>query len=1090
MTCCSNRKPESSRTHYSNVCPEIELPMDETGTAKFIQENFKKRECVTYTKDPEAREDMCKCGYSKAQHNEDTESNVNDKWIYKKHTVELPTDAYGKIQFEPFGRKGKYIRLSRDTAPETLYDVMTKYWKLNTPNLIISVTGGAKNFSLKPQIRKIFRRIIYIAQSKGAWIITGGIHYGLMKYIGQVVRDNTISRGSEENVIAIGIAAWGMISNRETLIRSNNDSEEDYIAHYFMDEKKKDPLYCLDNNHTHFILVDNGSQGHPTIEAELRSSLEKLISNLKVPDSCYGGKIPIICLAQGGGKETLKAINTAIKNKIPCVVIEGSGQVADVIASLMEAENTPLAPSAIKEKLLQNLPRTLSRITEEDMETWIQWVTEIIENPQFITIIKMEKAEDDVVSSAISLALYKAFSTNEQDKDNRNAQLKLLLEWDQLDLASEEIFTHDRRWESADLEDAMFDALVKDKPDFVKLLLENGLNLDKFLSSEILRELFTDHISTAVFRNLQLAKNSSNDSLVTQVWKLVVSHQRSQGTVRSRIEDYEIQDIFPIKKHPVQLLFIWAIIQNKRDLSGVLWEQIKGSTLAAIGATKLLKSLAKVSNDINTAEECTEIAKQYETRVVEFFSECYSNDDELAEMLLNYSCEVWGKNNCLEVAVEANDQHFIAQPGVQNFLSKQWYGNISTDEKTWKILLCVILFPLISCDFISFRKNIQDRKIHHLRKFYDFFTSPFVIFCWTVISYFGFLLLFAYVLLMNFRPTPTGLELLTYFWVFVFLCEEIRQMYIHGVKYFADLWNIMDILAILCFFAGIMFRLHSKNSIALYTGRVIFCLDYIVFAVRLIHIFTVSRNLGPKIIMLQRMLIDVFFFLFLFAVWIIAFGVARQGILRLNEHRWEWIFRSVVYEPYLAMFGESISDMDGTTYNFEDCTVTGNESKPLCVEIDSNFEPRFPEWITVPLVCSYMFFSNILLVNLLIAMLGYTVGSVHENNDQVWKFQRYFLVQEYCSRIPIPFPFVIFLYIYRLIRKILSYRKTEEPLECCSKRDDKRMLAWEAVMKENYLVKLASQSHSNTETEHRFKQLEMKLNQMKELMKDMTRKIK
>lgn len=47
--------------------------------------------------------------------------------------------------------------------------------------------------------------------------------------------------------------------------------------------------------------------------------------------------------------------------------------------------------------------------------------------------------------------------------------------------------------------------------------------------------------------------------------------------------------------------------------------------------------------------------------------------------------------------------------------------------------------------------------------------------------------------------------------------------------------------------------LHSSNKSSLYSGRVIFCLDYIIFTLRLIHIFTVSRNLGPKIIMLQRM---------------------------------------------------------------------------------------------------------------------------------------------------------------------------------------------------------------------------------------------
>lgn len=44
---------------------------------------------------------------------------------------------------------------------------MTQHWHLKTPNLVISVTGGAKNFALKPRMRKIFSRLIYIAQSKG-----------------------------------------------------------------------------------------------------------------------------------------------------------------------------------------------------------------------------------------------------------------------------------------------------------------------------------------------------------------------------------------------------------------------------------------------------------------------------------------------------------------------------------------------------------------------------------------------------------------------------------------------------------------------------------------------------------------------------------------------------------------------------------------------------------------------------------------------------------------------------------------------------------------------------------------------------------
>lgn len=64
----------------------------------------------------------------------------------------------------------------------------------------------------------------------------------------------------------------------------------------------------------------------------------------------------------------------AIKSKIPCVVVEGSGRIADVIASLMEAEGT-LASSCVKESLLRYLPRTISRLSEEETESWIKWVS-------------------------------------------------------------------------------------------------------------------------------------------------------------------------------------------------------------------------------------------------------------------------------------------------------------------------------------------------------------------------------------------------------------------------------------------------------------------------------------------------------------------------------------------------------------------------------------------------------------------------------------------------------------------------------------------------------------------------------------------
>lgn len=56
---------------------------------------------------------------------------------------------------------------------------------------------------------------------------------------------------------------------------------------------------------------------------------------------------------------------------------------------------------------------------------------------------------------------------------------------------------------------------------------------------------------------------------------------------------------------------------SQRDLHDfALSPQTRGCTLAALGASKLLKSMAKVKNDINAAGESEELANEYETRAV------------------------------------------------------------------------------------------------------------------------------------------------------------------------------------------------------------------------------------------------------------------------------------------------------------------------------------------------------------------------------------------------------------------------------------------------------------------------------------------
>ncbi|XP_075855224.1 transient receptor potential cation channel subfamily M member 2 isoform X3 [Microcebus murinus] len=271
--------------------------------------------------------------------------------------------------------------------------------------------------------------------------------------------------------------------------------------------------------------------------------------------------------------------------------------------------------------------------------------------------------------------------------------------------------------------------------------------------------------------------------------------------------------------------------------------------------------------------------------------------------------------------------------------------------------------------------------------------------------------------------------------------------------YFSDFWNKLDVGAILLFIAGLTCRLIPAT---LYAGRVVLSLDFIMFCLRLMHIFTVSKTLGPKIIIVKRMMKDVFFFLFLLAVWVVSFGVAKQAILIHNERRVDWIFRGVVYHSYLTIFGQIPAYIDGVNFNPDQCSPNGTDPyKPKCPESDmARHEPAFPEWLTVLLLCLYLLFANILLLNLLIAMFNYTFQQVQEHTDQIWKFQRHDLIEEYHGRPPAPPPFILLSHLQLFIRRVIlkipakRHRQLKNKLE---KNEEAALLSWEIYLKENYL---------------------------------------
>ncbi|KAL2081309.1 hypothetical protein ACEWY4_023162 [Coilia grayii] len=1090
----------------------------------WIKENIKKKECCFYV--PTEREGVCKCGYPKDHHEDEAlkpERFLDQTWEGQNHMREVATDAFGDIDFGGLGQStGKYVRVSSETPSDVLYHLMTEHWKLRPPNLLISVTGGAKNFYMRTHLKEKFRRgLIKVAHTTGAWIITGGTHTGVMKHVGMAVRDYTLSSSSiRGEIVTIGVATWGTVHKRRSLIHP----EGCFPAHYTMDEQTQGKLSCLDSNHSHFLLVDDGTHGQYGAEIDLRSRLEKYISEQQLGNRESHVKIPVVCVVLDGGQGTLNTVYNAMLNGTPCVVLEGSGRMADVIAQVAGKPVSRVTLALIQRQMKRFFGQEYESFSEIKVIEWAKKIQDIIRIPHLLTVFSMDEDKNSDVDVAILQAFMKASRSEDSGgQQGWERQLELAVAWNRVDIAESEIFTEESQWKSSDLHDAMFSALVGHKSEFVRLLLENGVSIAQFLATdEKLSDLYTSMPSCFFLRKLvkRLQGDKARRSVSSPCQRKRIPLAAVGEVVRQLLGSFTQPIYLPppsqelikmaeddpdsntVVKDPGRDLFLWAILQNNTELAQIAWEQCRDSITAALAASKILKKLSQESedDDEDDANNMRELANHYERQAIGVFSECHSWDDERAQRLLIRLSPSWGKITCLRLALEAGDKSFVAHSGVQALLTQIWCGELAVDNPQWKLLLCMLFFPLIYTGFITYRRDediereamrneemlamesvtgssvdtrmktpfhdpqegVQLNPLTWLTRLGGFFTAPQVKFFWNIASYFGFLWLFSVVLMIDFQPTPSWREWLLYVWLASVVFEEIRQLFDDpdgfgfrrkAKMYIKDLWNMLDVLSILLFIAGLACRWTTR---AFYAGKVILCIDFIIFCLRLMAIFTISRTLGPKIIIVKRMMMDLFFFMFLLSIWVIAYGVAKQGILIHNEDRLDWIIRGAVYEPYLIIFGNVPTNIDNAEFDMSTCTVNGTDPlQPKCPVLNDNHSPAFPVWLTIIMLCVYLLFANILLLNLLIAIFNYTFQEVQDNTDAIWKFQRYELIKEYHSRPAAPPPFILLSHIFLLFRRFVMRRspqKHKQFRERLSKTEEEELLSWEAFMKDNYVA--------------------------------------
>uniref|UniRef100_A0A3Q3R2C2 TRPM-like domain-containing protein n=1 Tax=Monopterus albus TaxID=43700 RepID=A0A3Q3R2C2_MONAL len=564
------------------------------------------------------------------------------------------------------------------------------------------------------------------------------------------------------------------------------------------------------------------------------------------------------------------------------------------------------------------------------------------------------------------------------------SQLELAIAWNRVDLAKTEIFTEESQWESSELHWAMRSALVGNKPQFVRLLLETGVSVRDFLQDE----------QTLIYENLARTINYSINANTVLYFFLYQSENKAQ-------------------RDPCRDLFLWAVIQNNKELAEIAWEQCTDCMCAALVASKILKKMAEEGSDADEAKDMQALASHYEKHAIGVFSECHSSDQERAQKLLVRASPFWGRTTCLRLALEADDKSFVAQSGVQVLLTQIWCGELSVDNPVWRVMFCMVFFPLIYTGFLPTNRRLKP--LGCWSRLVSLYSSPQVKFYWNIVFYFAFLLLFAVVLTTDFQATPSAGELLLYICLFSLVCEEVRQVRDGTRMYIKDLWNILDVLSILLFVIGFAFRLTSE---LFYAGKILLCIDFVVFCLRLMAIFTISRTLGPKIIIVKKMV---------------------RGL-----------YTNV---PYLIIFGNFPTDIDKIQFDINSCSTNGTDPlKPKCPVLNEDQTPAFPEWLTIIMLCVYFLDADVVF---------FTFQVVQDNTDIIWKFQRYELIKEYHSRPAAPPPFIILSHLYLVLcRRPIVCKEFKNELD---QTEEEELLTWEALMKDRYLLSTQQEQSQSME---------------------------
>jgi len=280
------------------------------------------------------------------------------------------------------------------------------------------------------------------------------------------------------------------------------------------------------------------------------------------------------------------------------------------------------------------------------------------------------------------------------------------------------------------------------------------------------------------------------------------------------------------------------------------------------------------------------------------------------------------------------------------------------------------------------------------------------------------------------------------------MCSKLR-------KYYSSMYNILDTIAILFFWVYFGAKCRTAewdfDPFDIFTifniGRICGILSLAIYISRFLQLFEINPKMGPKINMIGKMATDLIFFLCILAIFLMMYMVASEALvnpIRSKSGNWRKTLLGAFQRSFFNVFGEiNIEDLNTDfkshhciqlaryqyrQFNTSNFTATGfsvftdymfNQSGFTSVsncesqsimtimknQVGTAWYTELTYLMVYAMLCVYLLISNVMLINLLIAIFSSTYERVEQESDVIFRYGRCSVIQEYCDRYILPSPF-------------------------------------------------------------------------------------